>query len=96
MITYKDDALSEGIEAAAWYEAQSEGLRYRFLKKWKQAEVKMAAAPEINRDMGNGLRRCRFEVFPYALIYRVLPAGLIEVVAVMHSSRQPGYWKGRL
>lgn len=95
-IIYKDEAWLEGIEAARWYEDQSEGLQLRFLRKWKEAETAMAAGPEINRDLGGGLRRRRFEVFPYALVYRILPSGGLEVLAVMHMSRHPGYWNGRL
>jgi len=95
-LRYHEEARQEGIEAALWYDERSGELRHRFLKKWKEAENRMVAGPEINRDFGGGLRRCRFEVFPYALIYRVTPCGMLEVVAVMHTHRRPGYWRGRL
>jgi len=94
-VFYNDAALQEGIEAALWYAERSGNLQLRFLRKWKEAEQRMVAAPEINRDFGDGLRRCRFQVFPYALIYRILPDGVLEVIAVMHSSRRPGYWHER-
>ncbi len=35
-----------------------------------------------------------FEVFPYALIFRIRDDEL-QVIAVMQMSRRPGYWKAR-
>jgi hypothetical protein len=32
--------------------------------------------------------------FPYGVIYR-LSGDTVEIVAVMHLSRKPGYWKHR-
>ena len=95
-VRYNDEAHAEALDAAAWYEARQEGLVRRFLAKWKEAENRMVADPEINRPFVGDLRRCRFEVFPYALVYRIADENALDVVAVMHSSRKPGYWKSRL
>lgn len=95
-IEYHDQAIAEAMEAAAWYESRSEGLSLRFLAKWKQAETRVAANPLMNRAFGDGFRHCRFEVFPYSLIYRLRGEGDIQVLAVMHQKRHPGYWKSRL
>jgi toxin ParE1/3/4 len=94
-IIYHQEAFEEGIEAAIWYESQSEGLELRFLRYWKEAEERMAACPDRNRVFFDGMRRCRFEVFPHSLVYRICPGDAIEVLAVMHSSRRPGYWADR-
>lgn len=95
-ITYHPEAFREGVEAAEWYEAQSEGLHLRFLEHWKEAEQRMAASPGRNRIFHDGMRRCRFEVFPHSLVYRIRPGEFIEVIAVMHPSRRPGYWTDRI
>lgn len=94
-IIYHQEAFEEGVEAARWYEAQSEGLELRFFRHWKEAEQRMAAFPDRNRVFHDGMRRCRFEVFPHFLVYRLRPGGTIEVLAVMHPSRRPGYWIDR-
>jgi len=94
-IIYHQEAFEEGVEAAKWYEAQSEGLELRFFHQWKEAEERMAASPARNRVFLDGMRRCRFEVFPHSIIYRIRPGGIIEVIAVMHPSRRPGYWTDR-
>ena len=51
--------------------------------------------PHAWNPMGRGLRRCRLVVFPYGLIYRVR-ADSVEIIAVAHDSRRPGYWRDRL
>jgi hypothetical protein len=40
-----------------------------------------------------GIRKCRLTTFPYALIFRGDQD--IDIIAVMHLRRQPGYWKDR-
>lgn len=91
-IVYDDEAFEEAINAAAYYEARSDGLARRFLTAWQEAESRMIADPERNRVFENGLRRCRFRVFPYTLIYRIAGQA-VEVIAVMHQHREPGYWR---
>lgn len=68
---YDDEAFDEAMQAAEWYETQQEGLARRFLTKWKEAELRMLADPEINRPFNKSFRKCRFEVFPYAQVYRI-------------------------
>jgi hypothetical protein len=49
--------------------------------------------PHIYREVEPGIRKCQLKTFPYAVIFR---DGMgIEILAVMHLRRQPGYWKGR-
>jgi hypothetical protein len=39
-------------------------------------------------------RRVLVHVFPYAVLYSI-EDGFVYIVAVMHCSREPGYWKTR-
>lgn len=94
-VDYDDEARDEAMDAAAWYEARQENLARRFLRKWKEAENRVAADPGINRRFSGEFRLCRFDVFPYALVYRIVGEGTVQIVAVMHRSRKPGYWKSR-
>jgi toxin ParE1/3/4 len=43
----------------------------------------------------HGTRKFLLQRFPYAVYYREFPSG-IEVLAVAHGHRKPGYWKSRL
>lgn len=93
-VHYDDAAREEGFEAAAWYGSQQQGLQTRFLEKWKDAENRMLAITQLHRCFEGELRKCRFEVFPYALVFRI-QGDELQVLAVMHMSRRPGYWKDR-
>jgi hypothetical protein len=48
----------------------------------------------MHRLFEGRLRKCRFDVFPYALIFRI-QGDELQVLAVMHMSRQPGYGRAR-
>ena len=93
-VNYDDAAREEGLAAAAWYGLQQEALQIRFLAKWKEAEIRMAASPQLHRCFEGNLRKCRFEIFPYALVFRIRNDEL-QVLAVMHMSRRPNYWQHR-
>lgn len=93
-LNYDDAAREEGFEAAEWYGEQQKALQTRFLEKWKDAENRLLASSQIYRCVAGDLRKCRFEVFPYALVFRIRGDEL-QIIAVMHMSRRPGYWKKR-
>jgi plasmid stabilization system protein ParE len=42
-----------------------------------------------------GARRLLLHRFPYLVVFRETAAGL-EIVAVSHGRRRPGYWRDRL
>ena len=50
--------------------------------------------PLAYRQVEGDIRKCRVTHFPYGVIYRVR-SDLIEIIAVMHLRRSPGYWKQR-
>ncbi len=55
----------------------------------------IAEAPQRWSAGSQGTRRFLLQRFPFAIVYRELP-GVIQVVAVAHARRKPGYWKKRL
>lgn len=42
----------------------------------------------------SGVRRYVLRRFPFLIVYRVLESQ-VEVIAVTHARRRPGYWKSR-
>jgi toxin ParE1/3/4 len=56
--------------------------------------VKFAAIHSGGLGNLHGTRKYLLRRFPYAVIYRVTDEA-IEVVAVAHGRRRPGYWKTR-
>lgn len=51
--------------------------------------------PELFSPHIHGTRFIRLKHFPYRLIYRILDTA-IQVVAVAHERRKPGYWRRRV
>jgi hypothetical protein len=42
-----------------------------------------------------GMRRVMLHRFPYFVVFRELPHK-IQIIAVAHAKRRPGYWRGRV
>jgi hypothetical protein len=42
-----------------------------------------------------GTRRMVLRRFPFVIVFRAAPAG-VEIIAVAHGRRRPGYWRDRL
>jgi toxin ParE1/3/4 len=49
----------------------------------------------VGRVIDEDVRRCITHVFPYGILYTI-EQNLILIVAVMHFSREPDYWKHRI
>ncbi len=92
---FHPEAQSELIESARYYESQQDGLGHRFLDATETALVRIQQHPQSYREIEQGIRQCRILRFPYGLIYRIR-ADHVQIIAVMHLHRQPGYWHNRL
>ncbi|HME69017.1 MAG TPA: type II toxin-antitoxin system RelE/ParE family toxin [Myxococcota bacterium] len=94
-----EDAEAEMADAARWYELHRRGLGEEFLAAVDAAIGRVEENPQIGsptpgvRDAS--IRRVWVRRFPYHLIYVELP-DRVQVVAVAHDRRRPGYWVGRL
>lgn len=81
-------------EAAQYYELESSGLGFSFLKEVERCLQLIADHPDAGTILGGSVRRRLLRRFPYALLYKVKPTG-IRVLAVMNLKRRPAYWVGR-
>ena len=95
-LVYLEEARAELLLAVAWYEECQEGLGGRFYSEIETAEDGVLQHPELWGRTDGGCRRKLLNHFPYGLIYHQPEAGCIEVVAVMHLHREPGYWTERV
>jgi plasmid stabilization system protein ParE len=89
-----DEASLEFEEAVAYYESKSTALGERFRRAVHRTFVNVIEHPTMWSPLSGEYRRCRVNKFPYGIVYRVGPEGIV-VVAVMHLKRRPGYWEGR-
>lgn len=77
-----------------WYLERSEAAAAQFVEEVQHALEKIAAAPGRWPPAKYGTRRFLLHRFPFSVVYRELP-DVIQIVAVAHCHRRPGYWKER-
>ena len=94
-IRFHAEVRAEVLAVGDWYENEELGLRREFAGEVALALKRVQAQPDLHREVEGGVRKCRVTRFPYALLYRVGESE-IEIVAVMHLHREPGYWRIRL
>jgi plasmid stabilization system protein ParE len=92
---FHPDALSEFEAAAQYYAGCQPGLELRFIGNIEAAIQRICKAPQSWCVIEGDIRRCFAHVFPYAVLYSMEPRHVL-IIAVMHCSREPGYWRYRL
>jgi plasmid stabilization system protein ParE len=94
-----DEADAEMAEAARWYERHRLGLGAEFLAAVDAAVARIEENLRIGsptpRVADEAIRRVFVRRFPYHVVYIELPDRL-QILAVAHDRRRPGYWVGRL
>ena len=91
-VHYTAEARLDLLEGLGYYENHQPGLAADFYREFSKAEQHVAQMPDFWHPLGKGYRRKHLKRYPYSLVYRVETDGLILVVAVAHSSREPNYW----
>ena len=87
-------ASAEADAAAAFYNDKRPGLAQRFLDELEGTPHRLQRHPQAYSQVEGEIRKSRVAHFPYGIIYRARP-DVIEIIAVMHLRRSPGYWKQR-
>ena len=91
-------AQDEIDQCLRWYEAQSPGTGDRLWEAIQAALVRISEYPEIGEIVPRTrhlVHRLPIHDFPFLLIYRRRD-DYVEIVALAHTSRKPGYWRSRL
>jgi len=89
-------AAAEEAEAAYdWYAARSPAAAFGFRDELRHAVEAVAENPRTWPRHGTRARRYIFPRFPFSLVY-VRRDDEVEVVAVAHGRRRPGYWRSRI
>lgn len=87
-------AQAEFDGAAAWYEKQKPGLGLDFVAEVQAVIDAIAGQPSRYPAVSGDVREAAVNRFPYCVYYRVR-SGRVIVIAVFHSSRDPGVWQSR-
>ena len=88
------DAVMEAREAVRWYRARSEVIADAFIDEIDHAIGQIDEAPDRWPPYIRGTRRYLLHRFPFYVVYRRRDS-TIQIIAVAHGHRKPGYWKPR-
>lgn len=94
-VVFLDPAYAELRQAAQWYDQQEKGVGREFLTAVEQGLNHLLHDPTARPIACEGTHRQCLDRFPFDLLYRISQTR-IEIVAVAHHSRRPGYWQKRL
>lgn len=94
-VRVRPDAELDLADAALWYEDQKTDLGHQFLNEVLSVFSQLGSAPLLHPVIHKNTHRALLQRFPFAIYYRVEAAAVV-VIAVMHGSRHPYRWKGRI
>jgi len=94
-VEFHPAALIDAEAALEWYRKRSERAASRFLAELELLVGRLEAGPERYPEFHAGTRRVLFRRFPYYVVFRCNDLR-IEVIAVAHGRRRPGFWASRL
>jgi toxin ParE1/3/4 len=91
---FHPEALTEYAEAVQYYAEQRVEVAQAFIAAVEEAVYRIRESPARWQVMDEDVRRCLTRKFPYGILYTI-EQDCILILAVMHCSREPGYWKSR-
>jgi len=93
-VVFHPDAVQEAQAALGWYRQRSTLAAEAFLQELDGAIEQIVAAPDRWPSYDFHTRRFLLRRFPYLVVYRET-SQTIQVIAVAHGRRRPGYWRDR-
>lgn len=88
------EAIAEARAARHWYESRSAAAAAAFMAELDVAIERIEEAPTAWPRYLEATRRYLLRRFPFFVVYRESGDG-VQIVAVAHARRRPGYWIGR-
>ena len=90
----REEAESEVVAAAVYYESERPGLGFRFESELNKMIVRVVESPLQFREIDPGVRRALLQIFPYGVFFAA-EHDVVLVIAVLHLHRHPDAWRGR-
>jgi plasmid stabilization system protein ParE len=87
-------AADEAKSAHQWYTDRSIAAAEEFLNELDAAMAAIANTPNRWPRVHDRYRRFLLHKFPFSIVY-IQRQDFVEVIAVAHHRRRPGYWKRR-
>lgn len=93
-VEFLDEASAEYEATIDWYVSRSDSSASNFAQEIAQAIGRIAETPGRFPTSLHNTRKLLLHKFPFAVIYRERPS-VIQILAIAHARRRPGYWKDR-
>jgi len=93
-VEFHQEAALELEAGFDWYFSRSEQAASKFVDEVTSAINAISEAPQRWPATCSGIRKFPLKRFPFVVFYREL-SSTIQVLAVAHGHRRPGYWKER-
>ena len=93
-VRFHPDAIAEAKAAYEWYAERNPSAANAFIAALDRAVSQIVESPERWPMHQHRTRKILLRRFPYSVIYRITESA-IQVIAVAHGRRRPGYWKTR-
>ena len=93
-VSFHPEALAEAVASTSWYRERSQRAAEAFVKELEDAIRLISESPRRWPLFEHRTRRYPLLRFPYLIVYRETRTS-IEIVAVAHGRRKPGYWQFR-
>jgi plasmid stabilization system protein ParE len=87
------EAIKEARAAREWYSARNAEAADAFMAELDTAIQKVEEGPRQWLPYLGETRRYLLRRFPFFVVFREVN-GRVEIVAVAHARRRPGYWIG--
>jgi plasmid stabilization system protein ParE len=94
-LEFHPQAVLELEAATDWYLERSPHAARQFVEEITLAIDRIIESPQRWPGGLGGTRRLFLKRFPFAIVYRE-ESSIIQVVAIAHGRRRPGYWRDRL
>jgi plasmid stabilization system protein ParE len=94
-VRYRPAAVDELSDAVDWYASQNPTAAGEFCEIIERKLLEASSSLHRWPLQPDGTRQILLGKFPYVLIV-CEHRGALEVLAVAHASREPGYWRDRL
>ena len=94
-ITFHPEAVLEARAAREWYRERSEAAADGFVAELDAAIAQILASPDRWPAFIPPTRRFLFRRYPFFVVYQST-ADAVQIFAVAHGHRRPGYWRNRI
>jgi toxin ParE1/3/4 len=93
-VILRHEAEVDVQEARDQFEAIRVGLGNQVLARFREVLARIEKMPELHGKVWEDVRAVRLKQFRY-IVYFIVLADRVEVLAVLHSARDPSSWQSR-